>query len=277
MNFDVKKQQVADELQRLELLGPTGWTEFELLPLNQLVVEFLKLDDLKSRTLSYLADLSEYAEDSAYRYDQRQYNHWEQRINEAIGKIEDLEDPTDEKRDAAAEMLRAELRTVQDHVASYHASWAKGSAILRSLTLLGIMAIPLLFLMALLPFLHPGPATQRILTNLNWGILGIVGSLSTVLLALQRSDFLEVGNTEGRRQLSRTVIGSTLGFLAGVLAFSLITGGALKGSIMPELTCGSALKPLQPKDLGLSIIWAIGAGMGFEWILDRVRTTTTGS
>ena len=74
------------------------------------------------------------------------------------------------------------------------------------------------------------------------------------------------------RLIWRAVLGGTLGFVAGILAFALIAGGILSGSALPDI---SSAEPT-PKDLALSILWAVGSGSSFEWIFERVRGATEG-
>lgn len=263
-DFDQKVQKLNDEVQRLEELGPKGWTEFQVLSLSQMLVDFLKLDDLKARARSSLAELEEYTEDSAYRYDIRHFFLWQENIDEAINKIDEFEGKPAEQ-DTAAERLRAELRTLLEHVASYHANWAEGSAVVRDLVICGVAAVPILLVMGLLPSLHP--SGDGALGVLNWGLLGISGSLTAVLLSLRNSDVVEVGNTEGKKELWRAVLGATLGFVAGILIHSIISGWLLSaGAAVPDLASA------EPKDIGLSILWAFGSGMAFEGVFERVRS-----
>ena len=82
---------------------------------------------------------------------------------------------------------------------------------------------------------------------------------------------MEIGNTAGRKELWRTILGSALGLLAGVLTFAMISGGLLPaGPVVPDV--GN----LEPKNVGLSIVWAIGSGYSFERVFDRLRSATEG-
>ena len=64
-DFDGKVKELQTEVQRLKKLGRDRWTEYEILSLNQLLVEFLKPDELKARAQSSLEDLQEYARTSS--------------------------------------------------------------------------------------------------------------------------------------------------------------------------------------------------------------------
>ncbi len=287
-NYEEKRGKLQIEVERLKKqVGNRGWTEYQVLSLNQMLVDFRKVDDLIAHANLILAELQEYAEDSAYRYGD-QYYHWQQRIEEAIDKINEAIKQEDEgtaksnkttrssvalqtdkeiERDNASEQLRAELRTLLEHVADYQANWSEGSAIVRGLMMCGVAAIPLLLAMGLLPLLHQnGSGTLGIL---NWGLLGIIGSIAAVLRDLRLSDPVEVGNTVGKKELWRAVLGAALGLLAGVLTYATISGGLLAtGSAIPKVDSNLL------RDVGLSIIWAVASGFSFERVFGRMLSTT---
>ena len=280
-DYPEKKKQLLKEVDRLKNeIGNRGWTEYQVLSLNQLLVDFLKEDELKARTRSSLAELEEYAVDSSYRYDQKHYDQWKDYIDEAIKNIDEAIDKSDEgkdghlKRDEAGEVLREELRTLIEHVASYRANWAMGSEVIRALTSFGVATIPILLAMGLLPLLHP--AGDKVLGIFNWGLLGISGAITAVLLSLRNSNLVEVGNTEGKKELRRAVLGTVLGLVAGILVYSMIAGGILSGTAFPEITPGFTSEQPELKDIALSILWAIASGLSFEWVFDRLRSTTVG-
>lgn len=271
--FEQKKKELLEEVRRLEKkLGNKGWTEYQVLSLNQMLIEFLEVDELKVRARSSLEDLEDYAEDSAYRYDQKQYDKWKDNINKAINKNEQPEnDQKDTER--AIETLQAELQMLLEHVASYRANWSKGSAILNGIRICGCLAIALLLGMGLLPIFHPANLndSDKVISVLNWGVFGIIGAITAVLLSLRKSDYVEVGNTEGRKELWRTIPGIALGLLAGTLAYWMVAGELFKtGSLVPDLD-----SPLL-KDTGLSVLWAVTAGFYFEKVFDRMLSTTMG-
>ena len=128
--------------------------------------------------------------------------------------------------------------------------------------------------MGILPFFL-FPQDKIFLNLLNWGFLGSAGSLTAVLLGLWKSNFVEVGNTEGKGELWRAIIGAVLGFVAGIIILSFIKGELLTGGgAVPVLK-----EPIEmgSKDFYLSILWAMAAGMGFEKIFNRMRKTVEGS
>ena len=274
-DYKHKRQDLLEEVQRLEKLGPNGWTEYQILSLNQMLIDFLKLDDLKVLAESRLADLEEYALDSAYHYDIQHYYHWEGCIHEAIGKIKEGEEKEKEKekKDDTAENLRAQLRMLLEHVASYEINWADGSVHIRALMIFTVVAIPILLAMGLLPLFHSNSNGDVYLGVFNWGMLGISGALTAVLLNIRKSDIVEVGNTKGKKELRNAILGAVLGLVAGIVSYAMISGGIFEGAFFPNITID---KKMAIRDIGLSIFWAIASGYSFEWIFDRIRTATVG-
>lgn len=268
---------MKNEANRLERLGSRGWTEYQVLSLNQLLVDFLKEDELKGRARSSLEDLFEYTEWSSSRHDPEHYVQWEERINEAIDEI-DKSDGGDLERDQAAERLRAELRTLLEHVADYDQYWDQGSVTIRILMTCGVVTIPLLVSMGLLPLLHPAGAMG--IGIMNWGLLGISGALAAVLLNLHKSDLLYVGSTKGREAIWRAILGAALGLVAGILMYSMIAGGLLAGDIFPSVEAfpntglGTTSNQIAMEDVARSIFWGVFSGFSFEWVFDRLRSAT---
>ena len=270
-NYGTKKEQLDGEVKRLKGLGYEGWTEYQVLSLSQMLIDFLKIDELIARAHSTLNDLEEYAEDTTNRYDIRLYYRWRARVEESIEKIEESDrsenEKEPEKRDQAAEPLRAQLKTLLEHVANYQSNWAEGSEYVRSVTKYGVAAIPILIAMGLLPAFHT--AGNGILGIFNWSLLGIAGSLTAVLLNLRKSNLVDVGDTEARKELWNAILGAVLGLVAGLLAYCMISGGILSsGSVVPDV------KSKELPDMALSILWAVASGFYFERIFDRMRSMT---
>ncbi len=267
--YEDKKKELSAEVARLEQIGQNEWTEYQVLSLSQMLVEFLKLEDLKATSRLRLDDLKEFAQDEAWAYKSSTYERWERRINEEIEKLEEVSDKNGDAEDKAAEPLRAELRALMEHIAGYEYNWSEGKVIIRALMMVGTISIPLLFIMALLPLIHPDYRTT--MGILDWGLLGIIGSISVVLLDLRQSDLVEVGSTKGRQELWRSILGGALGFLAGVLAYATIAAGVVKtGIIVPDLTSEGL------EDIGKAILIAVASGSAFEKIIDRARYTIGG-
>ena len=265
------KKIIEEEVRRLtEDVGPEGWTEFQILTLDQLLIDFLPLEDLKARARSSLDDLKEYAHGDTFSYDARLYYRWEEEIKSNIDNLEKKDEAEDEGE--KAEALRANLRSLLYHVADYQANWAKGSTIVSGIRICGAVAVVVFILMGVLPLLCPIqnstlPCDLR-LGFLNWGLLGVAGAIASALISLRSAEEVEVGYTSGRQELWRAVLGAPLGLLAGILVFSALAGGMIEtGAAVPNLT---KIKPAL-SDAYLSIGWAVVAGIGFENVFQRVR------
>lgn len=266
-DFARKIEKLKAEIGRLEKVGWQGWTEYRVLPLRQLLVKFLKEEELKATARSVLDELDEYAKNSYFPYDRDLFNRWENRVREAEESIDAKKGAgtKDRDRDDAAEALRAVLQALYEHVADYKAKWAKGSALVEDLWGIGVLAIPVILVASLIPWLHPAESTPRLLGVLNWGLLGVVGAGTAALLSIRQSDLVEVGNTEGKRELSRATLGTALGLVAGVLAFGIVAGGLIGGPAVPDV------QDPRVSQIGLSLLWGIGAGFSFERIFERVQ------
>ena len=271
-DFDRLKMQVDSEVERLGNLGPEAWTDYQIVPLDRLLIDFLPIEDLKARARSSLVDLEEYAVGDAFSYDTRLYQEWKTRIDEDIKVIDDCSDKGEQ--DCIADKLRADLRSLFDHVASYESNWARGKTIVNSIRLCGAAAVLVFMVMGVLEVIYPVSDTAGVprLGIVHWGFLGIAGAITSVLLNLRNTDEVEVGNSRGVQELWRAILGAILGFVAGILIFSALAGGLINdGAAVPNL--------VDPKltDLYLSILWAVVAGMGFEDVFQRVRSSATSS
>ena len=266
IDFPQLKENVDAEVQRLLSIGPQAWTKYQVHPLERLLIEFLPIHDLKARATSTLAELEDYAEGAAYSYDNRLYARWQTTIDEHINEIDSA---AIHQQDSVADKLRADLRSLLEHVANYESNWAEGKTLVHGIRFCGSAAVFVFIILGLLGLLLPEDATctSPTLGILNWGFLGSAGALTSALNALRDSNEVEVGNTRGFQVLWRTVLGAPLGFVAGILAFSALAGGLFTGgSTVPNLT-----NP-QTTQFYLSITWAIAAGMGFQSMFQRVRT-----
>ena len=130
IDYDNNREKIVEEVRRLkDDVGPKGWTEFQVLPLDRLRVDFLAIEDLKALALSSLEDLKEYAEGEAFSYTVSLYYSWDEKIKSAIDELEKTEGKSDVDKDDEAEALRANLRSLLYHVADYEFNWARGSTI----------------------------------------------------------------------------------------------------------------------------------------------------
>ena len=271
-DFDRLKKQLHAEVRRLtQELHPNAWTDYQILPLDRLLIDFLPIEDLKARARSSLVDLEEYATGEAFSYDSRLYYDWEGRIDEDIKAIDSYKNDQG-KQDSIADKLRADLRSLFEHVADYESNWARGKTTVNSIRLCGSAAVLVFLVMGVLEVIYPVADTAAVprLGIFHWGFLGIAGAITSVLLTLRNSDEVEVGNTRGVQELWRAVLGAILGFVAGILIFSALSGGLITGgAAVPNL------RAPEPKDVFLSIMWAVVAGMGFENVLQRVRSAAS--
>lgn len=270
-NFDEKKDIVQGEIKRLKSIEPHGWTEYQLLFLKRLLVDFKKPDDLITYARSSLDELSEYAYDDAYRYDVERFGKWDARVEDAIFKLQtklESEECKKEIIDEAAERLRAVQRTLLEHITEYEAYWAEGTSLIKNLIFVCIGAALIFIVMGIIPVLYYESPKLEVY---NWGSFGVGGALTAILLHLYKLNRVEVGQTEGRGELQRAIIGSMLGFVAGVVLFWIIAGGIIAtGTAVPEL------ESPEFKDIGLSIVLAFAAGYFFEGVLDRVPKPLAG-
>lgn len=273
------KDRLKKELERLkDCLGPQCWTEYQVLTLDCLLVDCFQLADLKARALSGLAELKEYAVGAAFSYDVNLYYEWEKRIKSIIQKIEDIERSVDDSGNSNSTVksevvklrsnLQANVRSLREHIADYQFNWARGSTIVSSIRVCGSVGVVVFLLLGLLPVLSNFSDVQSsTLGILNWGFLGVAGAMAGILLGLRNSDEVEVGNTEGEKELWRAVLGIPLGLLSGILAYAALKGGIIKsGAVVPKLDYPSA------SDIALSIVWAVISGLGLERIFERVRS-----
>ena len=275
--FDERRQQVQDEIQRLRTkVGPEGWTEFQVLTLDRMVIDFLSIEDLKARARSSLDELKLYAYGEAFSYNDEFYRDWENKINANISSLDELDKSQEEQNDISqakddkAEALRANLRAVREHIADYQSMWAEGKTIVSAIRICGAVSAVVFTLMGILPLLYPVQDCPTLCTFdlgiLNWGFLGIAGAIAIALLDLWNAKEVEVADTAGKQVLSRVLVSAPLGLLAGVLVFSVIAGELIDhGSTVPNV------KEPKLRDAYLSVAWAVAAGMGFEGVFQRVR------
>ena len=266
--IEEKKKNLREEIDRLQEIGTENWTEYAVLSLYQMLVDFLKPLDLIATTNSVMDELEEYAADSKYRYDREYYAKWKERVDTAVKEIDGA---TDNESDDKSEKLRAVLKTLYEHLADFKLKWTEGSALIRDLLFVNAAAIPIFLTIGLVPVIHPSDPGP--LGVINWAMLGVTGALAGWLRSLHQSDEVEVGNTEGKREIWRAVSGTTLGFVAGALTYGIIAGDLINGVAVPS----AGVTQLSLKDVGLTIVWGVAAGFSFERVFERVGTATEGS
>ena len=159
--IEEKKKNLREEIDRLLEIGTENWTEYAVLSLYQMLVDFLKPLDLIATTNSVMDELEEYAADSKYRYDREYYAKWKERVDTAVKKIDGA---TDNEVDDKSEQLRAVLKTLYEHLADFKLKWTEGSALIRDLLFVNAAAIPIFLTIGLVPVIHPsdpGPLAAR--------------------------------------------------------------------------------------------------------------------
>lgn len=248
----------------LEKLGQESWTEFQVLPLDKALVDLLEVNPLKARAITTLAYLEEYGEDKATRYDERQYERWKNLIEGGIKEIENMD--MDSSKSHEINNLKANLKELFEEIAHYDADWATGKVILRILIICGIVAMVSLFVMGLLPILHP--LGEKKFAILNWGVFGSVGALIAVFQEIRKSNLVELGNTDATREVLRAFIGAALGLVAGVIVYSLVGGMIFEGKIFPIIDDTSLI------NVSLSILVGLSSGYSFERVFDRMKTAS---
>ena len=285
-NLSIRRELLKTEADRVNELGHENWTDYQILNLDRMLVDFLKPDDLKARAKSRLEELQEYWVGTADRFEPNHFEKWRDRINKACDEIDRIkgdeidrikEDELEEKsrlrkrKAASIKLLRADLRMLMEHVTDWDCLWAEGSAAIISIIRLGVIALLHFFGIGLLPLIYNncldgGDVNMCIL---NMSMLGVCGSLTAVLLKIYHkygSDEAEVGVTKGRVQLNLALLGTSLGLVAGILFYALVAGEILKGPLFPSF-------PLKndPGDIAKAIFWGFAAGFSFERIFNRVR------
>jgi len=271
-NFNKKKEELETEIGRLKDVGKKGWTDYQILSLSQMLVDFLKVDELIARSYSTLEDLGEYAEEENSK---EYFSRWEKRVEECVNKINNARNKP-KVRDEAAEPLRAYLKTIHEHVANYNSFWSQGKVIVDDIKIFGLFAIAIFLLMGLLPFLYNSTIFEGTLHFFNWGTLGIVGAISGVLWNLNKSNVVNVGDTKGREVLSKVKVGTSLGFVSGIVSFFMIYSKILDGVLFPDILITPKSKiDVTAVDVFINnskaVFWGIASGFSFDFIFERLN------
>jgi len=268
-------QKLGNEIHRLRTdLGPAAWTEYQVLTLKQILVDVLPTSDLLARARSVLEELREYAEGPAFSYNSDLFYRWQTEIHTNMAE---LKEGNAEEKERAESNLRANIKSVYEHVADYKSNWSEGSTIVSSIRICGAATVIVFVLLGIIHLVYftQGPTHEQSLqfSILHWGCLGVAGATTNVLINLRNSDEVEVANNAGKQELWRIVLGVPLGFVAGILSYSGIKGGLLaSGPIVPQLGGSEASSvDSQVSSVYLSIIWAVGSGLALERVFQRVR------
>jgi multisubunit Na+/H+ antiporter MnhB subunit len=222
-----------------------------------------------------LAEIEDYANDSAYRYEMRNLDRIRDQIESGIQRIQkhrdDQQDLTgannnpsnDVAIDDSADELRAALVDLYEHLAGYQREWAHGSALIRALVTCGSTSVLMLTAMGTLPWYYF--QVRMPLEMYNWALLGAAGSITSLLLSYYKYRIVEIGNTEGKQELLRAALAATLGTIAGLITYAIAWFGVIDGPIIPVVYSPD------PKHIAGSIAAAIGAGFVFESVFERLK------
>ena len=161
-NYKQKRSEIQSEIARIKALPVSQRVEWELLPLQNLLLDFMNVHVLISQARLKLDDLEEYAADTAYSIDREKFenlrhsvlNAIERALN-AITKSKNLQFDSEQQResfvdDGSAE-LRASTQAIQEYLIDYRWNWSNGNVTLAGLKLSCVFSIPGLILVGLLP------------------------------------------------------------------------------------------------------------------------------
>jgi hypothetical protein len=272
-------EQAENEKSKLESLERPIF-ELDALSLRQALVDaYHPTAELIAKTRGGFEYLEEYTEIEGA-----------DRVNEIIEELEKiLSNGTDgekEKQEKLERRLRAELKELHDTTAWYDRTWAIGEWMRTCVTCWICVAVVVTMLVGILPIIHSQGNWN--LCIIHWAVLGSTGALLSILLGLHRLDLPELGETEGKDLLMRTILKFVIGTLTAFMLYAAIWGGAIEGQIFPDLQVGKdqfeAVEvqnqretrvdmssqteqgdvEVSLKDVGLSIFWAIFAGLSPE-------------
>ena len=282
-DYEEKVNTINQEADRIENLEMTQIVEWELLPLQNLLLQFMNVHVLISQARLKLDDLEDYASDTAYSIDREQFESLRHSVLNAIDKATDSittsksrTSDSEQQRSAfiddAATELRASIQATQEYIIDYRWNWANGNVTLAGLKLACIVSIPLLIFAGLLPIGILD--TQQTMAWFNWAFVGASGAITSVLLAFRHSDETEVGHATSRREVSRAFIAAVLGFVSGTIFYAII-GGEVAGEILldellPDVASANSSQKL------LGVVWAFVAGFVFEKAIDTARSALQG-
>ncbi|UCC31282.1 MAG: hypothetical protein JSU86_03205 [Phycisphaerales bacterium] len=294
------KEQAENERSRLEKLDRPVF-ELDALPLRQALVDLYHPEaELIGKTRSELEYLDEYA----YGAGQDSQEGTTARVTGIMAKLEEpspkdaTQEQDNKKRLELRERLRADLKSLRDTVAWYDKTWAIGEWMRTCVTYWVCATLLVTLLVGILPVVH-GQGNWN-LGFLHWIGLGIAGALLSILLRVHTIHLPELGETDGKLLLLKTVRSIAIGAIAAVLLYAAIWGEALDGRIFPNLptgkiwsqagleigkirpAAGNAANPQVDwdllKNIGLSVFWGVFAGLSPEVLrrLTRLAESSLG-
>ena len=275
-------QSIRAEVERLQDVGADGWTYYQTLHLGPLLVEINTTEEVKAEAELVLTTLADYVEDSLVPFDRRQYDKWNEHLKIITDPKNSVEywwlkccrKSTDEDHKLKLlKLAKCRLQALKSYLADIESNWATGTVIVSNLKYGSITTIIAFLLIAFLPVISTWCTNSGYpeFGWFGWGLLGSAGALLSVLHKQQKYDIVELGDTEGQKEFWRAFVGGCLGLVAGLIAYALIRGGVVSGRLFPSFC--EEVQTCENSSLYLSLIWAIGAGFGFEKIFDRVKQT----
>lgn len=271
-------KQAKSEKTKLESLDRPVF-ELDALPLRQALVDlYHPTTELIAKVRGELEYIEEYANVKGA-----------DRINGIINDIEKItaiganDEKEKEKRVKLERRLHAELKSLRDTAAWYDRTWAIGEWMCACVTYWACVTVMITMLIGILPIIHSQGNWN--LCIVHWAVLGIAGALLLILIRLQGLDVSELGETEGKQLIQGSLRNIAIGAATAVLLYAGIWGEALKGKIFPDLPTGQAQSQVGEaeapvdvgestaseietgvgdgslRDVGLSIFWAVFAGL----------------
>lgn len=278
-------EKIKEEINRLRKeVGLEKCTYYQTLHLEQLLVDEFDHEQAQADAERTLTELGDYVADSSHPFDREQFEKWSKRLGIITNPKNSIEywqlqqcPGSSDDTISSLQLGKERLKALMDYIAGIETDWATGSIILRNFKLGSIAAIIAFTLIALLPVIcHWGSVCGRPEFGwVEWGLLGIVGALVSVLYEQQKSNVVDVGNTEGQREVWRVLAGGCLGLVAGLMAYALFKSGLIDSNITPygNNVSSQSSSGLENDSLYLSFLWAISAGFGFEKIFERTKQT----
>lgn len=272
------------------------YTEYDVLTLDQSLLDFYSASELLARSDTLLNNLREYADDVERQYPREKFNRHEDKINHLKNKLESAlkrekrpseigKDKTRMVRKKAEDKLRAYLVELLEHIAGVDRYWFTGQAIARSLVVCSSLALIIFFLMGILPLLDKGIGGLYELANggefkfnvVNYAFLAASGAYAGVLRTMLREKELDLGEDAGKRAAYRALIGGAMGLAAGALAYAFAAAGligeeTLNPSYFKEVCC---TEPIYLEQFRVSvyagIVYSFAVGLTFDRFYERVK------
>lgn len=270
------------------------YTEYDVLTLDQSLLDFYSASDLLARSDTLLNNLREYADDEERQYPREKFNRHADKIDRLKNKLESAlkqeEEPSEanksnveEVRKRAENKLRAYLVELLEHIAGVDRYWFTGQAIARSLVVCSSSALIIFFLMGILPLLDKGIGGLYESANggefkfnvVNYAFLAASGAYAGVLRTMMRQKELDLGEDAGKRAAYRALIGGAMGLAAGALAYAFAAAGFIgEKTLNPlrfqEVCCDESFEAFRTS-VYAGIVYSFAVGLTFDRFYERVK------